>query len=456
MTNEDTFLYDATYSAEDNSLRIYGPWMDDELYAEASDLGFKYARIQELYVAKKWTPAREDFCIKLAGEITAEQTTMVERAEAKADRLDNLASKRAYESDVYHKAANRISERFAYGQPILVGHHSEKKARRDKAKMDSAMEKAVKAHNAVSYWNYRAAGVEHHANRKSNPAVRARRIKTLLAELRDRQRDINHANKCLSLWEDIKKLIGKKDYESKISFYCEGNTAPIFRDDSLSSQYKNGDITSEEVIDICLGFHTYQAANPFTYRWINHILNRLAFERSELGEVSLFDGDLTATILQAFARENGAEKPKAIKTENGFKLVSKVPLPLHIAESNELELTDGEWRNLMQSTGHEVSPPKPKAPPILNFKAVALISSMYGNFNQYSQIEMTKAEYSAIHTDYRGIRLSSCGTFKFRTCMHRAPGAASHGLVAVFLTDSKVHDVPESPAIRLEGEGEGE
>src|SRR5687768_10404267 len=189
--------FTATYSAEDNKLRIYAAIrMDDETYQRAKELGFKWAPKQELFVAPMWTPAREDFCLELAGEITPEETTLVERAENKAARLDELATKRARETDVYHNAANRISERFAYGQPILVGHHSERRARKDKARMEAAMDKAVKAHSAAKYWSYRATGVELHANRKSAPGVRARRIKTLLAELRDRQRDINHTNLC--------------------------------------------------------------------------------------------------------------------------------------------------------------------------------------------------------------------------------------------------------------------
>lgn len=161
MTNDNTYdFYTATYSAEDNKLRLYAAGrMDDETYARAKELGFKWAPKQELFVTPKWTPSREDFCIELAGEIEPEQTTLVERAEAKAERLDNLAYKRSNESDIYHQAANRISQRFEGGQPILVGHHSERKARKDQEKMHRAMDNAIRAQKAVSYWQYRAEGV---------------------------------------------------------------------------------------------------------------------------------------------------------------------------------------------------------------------------------------------------------------------------------------------------------
>ena len=162
--------FTATYSAEDNKLRLYADErLEKELYDRVHKAGFKYAPVQKLFVAPKWTPYREDLCIELAGEITAEESTMIERAEAKADRLDTLAAKRTQQASAYHQAADKISDRFAYGQPILVGHHSEGKARRDQKKMQHAVDAAIKAQSSVSYWHYRAEGVERHANRKANP-----------------------------------------------------------------------------------------------------------------------------------------------------------------------------------------------------------------------------------------------------------------------------------------------
>lgn len=445
---------DATYSAEDNKLRLYASErLDEGLYRRVKEMGFKWAPKQELFVAPMWTPDREDFCIELAGEITAEQTTLVERAEAKAERLDHLAIKRAAESSGYHAAANRISERFAYGQPILVGHHSERKARKDQEKMHNAMDRAIRAQEAVSYWNYRATGVERHANRKADPGVRARRIKTLLTELRDRQRRLNHANLCTELWQMIERKKGSEKYTDLVLHYAgaqlkSGSAAPHTRDEgSLWSQLREEKINPDEVVNICLKFHDYQANNPYTFRWINHILNRLDFERSELGPVVRFTGTITPAVLQTFCRTHGADCPKAKKSEQGFSVSSVVPLPLHIAEGTEVDLSVDGWRDLMESVGYEVPAAKPKAPAILNFKCASIEAEMYGRVNTYPQIEMTKAEYSKIHADYRGVRLSRCGQFRFKTCLDHKNGG---GLVSVFLNDSKVHEAPESEAVSYE------
>ncbi|WP_208993213.1 DUF3560 domain-containing protein [Roseibium sp. TrichSKD4] len=167
-------------------------------------------------MAPKWTPKREDFCLELAGEIEPELTTLAERAEAKAERLDALGDKRSHQSNAFMRAADDLSQAFYMGQPILVGHHSEAKARKTQERMHNAMDKSVRAAKAVQYWQWKAAGVERFANMKNNPKTRRNRIKTLLAELRDIQRTLNHAALCLKVWgqatsdEAIEKLAGMR------------------------------------------------------------------------------------------------------------------------------------------------------------------------------------------------------------------------------------------------------
>ena len=357
---------EATYSAEDNKLRLYCvSRLENETFQAVKANGFRWAPKQELFVAPKWTPGREDFCIELAGEITAERTTIVERAEAKAERLDAIAVKREQQSNSFHDAANRIAQRFEFGQPILVGHHSERKARKDQERMHSAMDKAVKAQKAVSYWNYRAEGVERHANMKGNASVRARRIKTLLAELRDRQRDVNHAKICVKLWTKVAAIADAEERAKAVKHYAgahiaTGSAAPYYSGDSVWSMLESGTIMPDEAVQKCLAHHEFQAENPYALRWIAHILNRLAFERSELGDVMRYDGELSAVILQAFAREHGAHKPQATKIAEGWTVASTVDLPAHIGASNTLALDVEGWRDLMQASGYVVLAPTPR------------------------------------------------------------------------------------------------
>ena len=386
--------YTATYSPEDNKLRLY-PSVDRlprEDYLYLRNEGFISAQKQGLFVAH-WKPYREDICVQLAGRITAEQTTLLERAEAKAERLDALAVKRAEQSNSYHEAANRISERFSFGQPILVGHHSERKARRDQKKMHSAMDNAIAAQKAVEYWNWKAEGVERYANMKNCTRTRLNRIKKLLAELRGFQRSINEAKRYIDICKKVHDSTGKdtfnRDVETLVGFH---DATPYYKGDSLWRQLDKGTISHQDALSKCLAYNELKASSPNTLRWIQHTLNRLAYERSLLGEIKLFEGDLTPVILQTFARTHGAEKPKAKKTDTGFILESPVDFPLHLSQGNSIELSDSGWCELMQSVGYEVPAPKERRKSAK--KLVPLINPKVDEAAKLQEIWNRKAEES--------------------------------------------------------------
>lgn len=362
--------YTATYSPEDNKLRLYASQrLDADTYARIKAAGFKWAPKQELFVAPAWSPDREDLLLELAGEIEAEQMTLAERAAAKAERLEGLAQKRTRDANRFSEAAASISERFAGGQPILIGHHSERRARRDRKRVDSAMSNSVKAAKAADHWLYKASGVERNANYKALPSVRARRIKTLLAELRTLQRNFAQAEHHLALWrkieaanptaEQLRAIVGGMDFRATGPY---GAIAALDR----------GEITAADYIARRLSENEATLKSQRLARWFEHTLNRLAYERAELGPVERFTGDLTAVTLQAFAREQGAESPKAKQTDYGWLLSSPVTLPAHVGDGRELELTADEWRDLMQGVGYAVAVREPKkrgkstAPPLIN------------------------------------------------------------------------------------------
>ena len=70
-------MYRATYSPDDNKLRLYAASrLDPETYKKVHDAGFRWAPKQALFVAPAWTPGREDVLLSLAGS-TPEPSSMV-------------------------------------------------------------------------------------------------------------------------------------------------------------------------------------------------------------------------------------------------------------------------------------------------------------------------------------------------------------------------------------------
>lgn len=437
----------ATYSPEDNKLRLYASErLDAETYERVKSAGFKWAPRQGLFVAPRWTPGRENVCLELAGEIQPEEMTIAERAEAKAARLDELAEKRQRDANRFAAAANELSRAFEHGQPILVGHHSERKARKTQERMHSAETNAGKATDAANYWLYRAEGVERHANYKNDPRTRARRIKTLLAELRDVQSNVNHCHAVLAFWVRVTDTatICKAINQGQIS------TGPITSYDDYSAVQK-GEKTPEAVRLESIARYEKSLASGHWQRWIVHILNRLSFERELLGDVTRHEGELRETAIQMFAREQGAHKPKATKTETGYVLESAVPLPAHFSSGKTLELDDGEWRELMADCGYSVPDVKRNAKaPILNLDVTSVRVSRWGKEQDLEVRRMTKEQYGAVYKEQRGTFTAVDGSFRVRICPDPFFDGPRYqaGWIAVFLTDSKAHPMPESECIR--------
>jgi hypothetical protein len=65
--------------------------------------------------------------------------TYRDRRLARAERLRGWAEKREARSAAAFKAAKTIADGIPFGQPILIGHHSEKRARRDQEKIHNGM-----------------------------------------------------------------------------------------------------------------------------------------------------------------------------------------------------------------------------------------------------------------------------------------------------------------------------
>jgi predicted RNase H-like nuclease (RuvC/YqgF family) len=91
--------------------------------------------------------------------------TYRERRIAKAQRLRDWAAKREEKADAAYNAARGVSEQIPFGQPILVGHHSEKRHRRMLSSIDSNMGKSIEHRNKAEEMQRRADNIEAAAKR---------------------------------------------------------------------------------------------------------------------------------------------------------------------------------------------------------------------------------------------------------------------------------------------------
>jgi phospholipid N-methyltransferase len=377
-------MFTATYDPADNKIRLRSDGrLPPELYARVRAAGFIWAPKQNLFVAPMWTPAREDLALELAGEIGDEDTTLVDRAEDRAARFEVYEEKRGEEAERTREAVSRIADGIPLGQPILIGHHSQRHAERDVKRIENGMRKAIKLWETKEYWQHRAAGALRHAKYKELPDVRARRIKGLEADERKHAKGKDEAEKFVKAWNRLEDptFLKKKDGSDVTPLERAIYVATCDSRHASPMAIREGRETIEHARDRALAVHALGLAHHG--RWLAHTQNRLAYERAMLGE-------------------SGYTPPPKRK--------SKAELPI-LNYAGTVTYRDPYHRG--QTVTEEATP-------------------------------VTKAELAKLHPEARGTRVSACGTHRIRYAVLKRVGY-SPGCI-VYLTDSKRHPRPSAEA----------
>lgn len=155
--------------------------------------GRKYGRSYSF-----WTDPTEQIAAALAEGDAA--TSFAERKEAereraaeRADRYEGYADNARTRGQSAYDKAHAIADRIPGGQPILVGHHSEGRARRDIARIDSNMHKWLDEGKKADHFEHRAAVAGVKATGKHSVGFIQRRIEEVSAELRGFERYLDPA-----------------------------------------------------------------------------------------------------------------------------------------------------------------------------------------------------------------------------------------------------------------------
>ncbi len=424
--------YTATYSPDDNKLRLYAATrLPADLYARVKDAGFKWAPKQELFVAPMWTPERDDLLIELCGEIGDEDKSLTERAEERAERFEDYQGKRAGDAERAHAAVAAIADNIPFGQPILVGHHSERHARRDAKRIEDGMRKAVRMWDTARYWQQRAQGAIRAAKYKERDDVRYRRIKSIEADKRKQERARDEAAFYLKLWTrdaltlEQARQIADRCWLTVLRNDGGGWTAfDVLRPDG--ERYTACPAwTVEQVVDVAR--RVYPSAMARCERWMAHYDNRLAYERAMLGESGGLVADQFDIAVGGRVRI-GAEWLLVLRVNRkGGRLVSVTTNARYVPVRGVEEIKD-----YREPVAEEVAKLKKatKLAPLCNFPGEGFRA-------------MTRAE---LEKRYHFIRTVSAtaqtGAYRTQMVLKGGGGLDCHNAVGVYLTDTKRKDPP--------------
>jgi phospholipid N-methyltransferase len=266
------------------------------------------------------------------------------------------------------------------------------------------MRRAVDAFETSEYWTRRAAAALHHAKYLERSDVRQRRIKTLEADLK----------RCKAHFTPDSKVDGAK-YGCPESVWC--------------GQTRGGHWVEKSKLP---------ELEAYYMPWIQHIENRLAYERAMLNEQG-------GTATDKFNLEIGGQ----VKSRGEWSVILKINKKIGTITSVQTtrrycskvsvdEITDykapaeGDTAKVMAATDF----------PACNYPGMIAIVNHWTNEIEKPQEakEMTKAEWKALHTDYKCYRhvraTETHGQHKVRvTYRHGWNGP-------VFITDEKRKDPP--------------
>ncbi len=188
--------YEATYSPEDNKLRLYAlARLDNDTYKRVRAAGFRWAPKQELFVAPSWSPEREDLLLEMCGDIGDEGYSTTDRAADRAERFSGYRDKRRQEAGAHADA-------FGAG-PAVHGHQNRARAERAAQRHDRQRGYAVTQWSKAEYWQRRTEGVISHALYKARPGVRRSRILGLEAEQRKHAKTTQGIADRYALWQKV-------------------------------------------------------------------------------------------------------------------------------------------------------------------------------------------------------------------------------------------------------------
>ena len=193
------------------TLTVDGEWVTlsgtvkgDATHRELTSGAWKWSRTAGAYVLpRSLRPDTRDgyvtrlrmACERLGVPLTVEDTGVTvseaerranraERLEARADRLEVSAERQAAVRDAAWSAGDAISEGIPFGQPILMGHHSQRRAERDRDRIIALGQKGLEAHRASEDAARRAENIRVNLERGESAVTIGNRIERAEAEVR--------------------------------------------------------------------------------------------------------------------------------------------------------------------------------------------------------------------------------------------------------------------------------
>ncbi len=171
---------------------------DEETRAALKRAGWRWSSYRE-----QWRSNRRNAPYSIPAGITVEDGGECDYSSERADRLTTRADAHYAQYQEKHAKAHARASRIPFGQPILVGHHSEGRHRRDLDRIHNDYGKAFAEYEKSRDLRTQAASSARFQAYKQTAPAMARRLERLSVEQRQVQRIMDGLSKRHDAGEDV-------------------------------------------------------------------------------------------------------------------------------------------------------------------------------------------------------------------------------------------------------------
>lgn len=156
-----------------------------------------------------------------------------ERIQARRDRYQDLAAKAKAKSSAVYNRTNQMADAIPFGQPIHVGHHSEKRDRNYRDRIHNSYGQAFALQDKADYYEQKASSVGTGGISSDDPDA-IKKLRAELADVQQNQERMKATNKAIrmhkteatriaalvaqGLTEALATELLKPDFEGRVGF----------------------------------------------------------------------------------------------------------------------------------------------------------------------------------------------------------------------------------------------
>lgn len=120
-----------------------------------------------------------------------------ERKQSRIENAERLAEKNKKESESLYLSAHEMASAIPFGQPILIGHHSEKRDRRYRERIGNKFDQSHRKQEKADYYEQKAKTIANDTNIYSDDPEALQKLTEKLNSRKSNQEFMKAANRCI-------------------------------------------------------------------------------------------------------------------------------------------------------------------------------------------------------------------------------------------------------------------